>query len=651
MQAKKTRKLIAGWILTRPFASTLVGSLLMLGTLEMTAVAPLQRMAGATLTQLPSLQKELIGKRPTKRLRHISQQIERLGHEQTVLAGGEVLATPARESSVPRALKTALLRVENRRYQQNYVIDYRRLIGAVWSTLTGDLEGGSGLVQQLSRNFVLKSQVPTLRRKIRELAAALVIQHRYSHSTILRFYCHAIYLGRDVRGFAEAARAYYGTPLDQLGLRRHLGLVALLVAPNRLLNNRPAFVERWETVIEMLYQHGDLSRSVARQYLKNPPRFSFKGGGMDLKYAGTAHALSYLRGRFPDRDTLRTTLNLSLSTHSYEVLHKAVHTLRERTGRDDLDGFVLVARRGTLKTMVGSVRPQQPNHAAIRSAWRPGSLAKPFIYTELWVHGGDPDFRLPLQENEFELPSGKTWRVDNYSDYYTDQGISRVPAYMGLSRSINTATAYLIRSSVGDSLFSRLSGAGYGQVFPSQYPASLLGAVSREPLKVFQLLQAFSRPYGKIPSGLASLQKESVELEALFPARAARQTALTLGYAVQDTLGTAAIGRRLYEWDSRSLRVKTGTAEDHRAASLFVSLPGGWTVLMGVLSRSGRPLRYSGPEEGGVAGATLTPFMNDILKAPALQDWRSTSFRMVDNAERMLISGPDFTTYFPVLLQ
>jgi len=622
-----------------------------MGALEMTAVAPLQRMAGAVLTRFPEAQRELIGPRPADRLRHLEKQIAALGREQTVIAaGGDVLAASTKAQQVPQTLKRALLRVENRRFYGNYVLDYRRLLGAVWSTMTGSLEGGSGLVQQLARNFVLESQAPTLARKLRELVVALVLQHRYSHETLLEHYCRSIYLGKDVRGFPEAARAYYGTPVDQLGLRRSLGLVALLVAPNRLLNSRSAFKKRWETVVTMLYRHGDLSRAAAQRLLSRPPQFSQQdGGGLDLQYAGATHALSFLQRRFPDRDTIRTTLNPDLSVAAYKALREGVNALRERTGQRDLDGFVLAAHRGTLKAMVGSIRPQQPNHARIRSAWRPGSLTKPLVYTELWASGGSPDFRLPLREDEFKLPTGQTWRVENYSDYYADHGISRVPAFMGLSRSINTATAYLIRSSVGDSLFARLSRAGYGNVFPPQYPASLLGSVARPPVEIFRSLQAFSQSYGQAPRHFGTLQGEKIERTSLFPARVARQTALTLGYAVRDSLGTAAIGRRLFGWNARSVRVKTGTAGEHRAASLFVALPGGWTVLMGVLSRSGEPLLYPGPEEGGVAGATLIPFANDLLQSRPLRPRLNSSFSVPGDMERMLVSGPDVTAYFPVL--
>jgi membrane carboxypeptidase/penicillin-binding protein len=60
--------------------------------------------------------------------------------------------------------------------------------------------------------------------------------------------------GRQVKGFAAAARSFYGKPLEQLSDREYLSLVAMLVAPNRLdpVRHPRANEERTRRIIALL---------------------------------------------------------------------------------------------------------------------------------------------------------------------------------------------------------------------------------------------------------------------------------------------------------------------------------------------------------------------------------------------------------------
>jgi hypothetical protein len=145
------------------------------------------------------------------------------------------------------------------------------------------------------------------------------------------------------------------------------------------------------------------------------------------------------------------------------------------------------------------------------------------------------------------------------------------------------------------------------------------------------------QPYGEVPRRFQIDQTETVERTSVWPEGAAQKIALTLSYAVED--GTLAPGRRCCDWTVRTHRGKTGTADGYAAASLFVARPGGLSVLMGLFSRSGEGVTYL-DRTGGVTGASLIPYVNDLLTTDALEPRADRSFSIPRDLERQLLGSP-----------
>src|SRR5258705_7222343 len=75
---------------------------------------------------------------------------------------------PLKYDEIPRVMKNAILAVEDVRFYDHMGIDPIRIIGAGWKTLTTDkVEGGSTLIQQLTKNLFL-SREQTINRKVNE---------------------------------------------------------------------------------------------------------------------------------------------------------------------------------------------------------------------------------------------------------------------------------------------------------------------------------------------------------------------------------------------------------------------------------------------------------------------------------------------------
>jgi len=119
---------------------------------------------------------------------------------------------------IPPRMVQAVLAAEDSRFFEHGAVDVRGILRALMRNVAARrvVEGGSTLTQQLMKNFYL-SEERTYRRKLRELAMAIVAERRYSKEQILEHYLNEIYLGQSgakgIFGVAEAAQFYFGKQL------------------------------------------------------------------------------------------------------------------------------------------------------------------------------------------------------------------------------------------------------------------------------------------------------------------------------------------------------------------------------------------------------------------------------------------------------
>jgi len=111
--------------------------------------------------------------------------------------------------------------------------------------------GGSTITQQLAKNLFLSSNRSYL-RKGQELALAYMIEHVMSKERILELYLNVAEWGVGVFGAEAAARHYYKTSANKLGVGQAARLAAMLPNPryydqNRstsFLNSRTGIIQR-----------------------------------------------------------------------------------------------------------------------------------------------------------------------------------------------------------------------------------------------------------------------------------------------------------------------------------------------------------------------------------------------------------------------
>lgn len=135
---------------------------------------------------------------------------------------------------VPKQMIAAILAAEDERFYQHGGVDYVGVARAALSNFVsgGVRQGASTITMQVARNFFL-SKEKTLTRKFNEMLLAFKIEHNLSKDQILELYINQIYLGQRAYGFAAAAQAYFGKPLNKLTLAEHAMLAGLPKAPSR----------------------------------------------------------------------------------------------------------------------------------------------------------------------------------------------------------------------------------------------------------------------------------------------------------------------------------------------------------------------------------------------------------------------------------
>ena len=138
---------------------------------------------------------------------------------------------------MPEELKNAFIAVEDKTFYKHHGFNWRRMIGAVLSKLTGRsaaISGTSTITQQLARNAYLaeiKSQ-RSIRRKLSEMYIAWRLEHKLTKDQILEAYLNTIYLGYGNYGVGSASRTYFSKDVDDLTLAECAALAALPQAPD-----------------------------------------------------------------------------------------------------------------------------------------------------------------------------------------------------------------------------------------------------------------------------------------------------------------------------------------------------------------------------------------------------------------------------------
>jgi membrane peptidoglycan carboxypeptidase len=145
----------------------------------------------------------------------------------------EHMICPTRLSAhdFPKVPQDEVVASEDERFFSHGALEMRSTARAAWQYFLGNRQGGSTLTQQLARTLVLKKE-DSLNRKLLEGVLAVRISARLSRPEILARYLNVVPHARNMYGFDDPARYYFGVRVQDLTLAEAALLVGMLPEPN-----------------------------------------------------------------------------------------------------------------------------------------------------------------------------------------------------------------------------------------------------------------------------------------------------------------------------------------------------------------------------------------------------------------------------------
>ena len=502
--------------------------------------------------------------------------------------------------SIAPAVVNALIATEDRRFFEHHGIDLRRTAGAALRTLSGDLQGGSTITQQLARNLYPEEigRATSLTRKAKEAITALKIEAVYSKREILESYLNTVPFLYNAFGIEMAARTYFDKSADKLSVLESATLIGMLKGTryyNPVINPERA-LQRRNLVLAQMAKNGTLDPAQVTALSKRPLQLEFERQteGMGPAPHVAQHLRQWLiawadpRGYDIQTDGLRVTTTLDARVQKSATLAVARHMTQLQTladarrkkgqERPQLQaGFLAMdPRSGAVRAWVGSRDYAQEQFDHVSQARRqPGSTFKPFVYGAAFMQGFSPTDTLMDEAVAITSPGGAVWTP---SDATPPSGL---PTTLrdGLAFSKNTITAQLMQQ-VGPARVGQLAQAmGVRQSKLDLVPSLALGT---SPVTLIEMVTA----YGSIANGgsyrppvlILRVEDRNGQLLQQFepdpePERAMpREHALTLVNAMRGVVdeGTGTAIRQRYGIQA-DVAGKTGTTQDNTD---------GWFILM-----------------------------------------------------------------------
>ena len=316
---------------------------------------------------------------------------------------------------IAASVVNALIATEDHRFFQHHGIDLRRTVGALLSTVQGDLQGGSTITQQLARNLYPDEigRATSITRKIKEAITALKIEAVYTKTEILETYLNTVPFLYNAFGIEMAARTYFDKSAFELNVIEGATLIGMLKGTSYYnpVQNPERALQRRNLVLVQMVKDGTLNASELDALSRKPLGLDFERQVAPLGLA--PHMAQYLRkwliawaddqGYNIHADGLRvvTTLDAGMqkaATQSMARQMAQLQKLADQRGPKDQDRPVLQAgflaldpRDGAVRAWVGSrdFATEQFDHVS-QARRQPGSTFKPFVYGAAFMQGFKP---------------------------------------------------------------------------------------------------------------------------------------------------------------------------------------------------------------------------------------------------------------------
>lgn len=423
-----------------------------------------------------------------------------------------------RYADLPKVMVNAVLAAEDKRFFDHPGLDPIRVVGAAWADVRqGSLEqGASTITMQVARSFFFDTR-RVWSRKAAETMVALQLEKRFSKEQIFELYANQIYLGNRgsfaIRGFGEAAQAYFGKDVRDVTLAEAAFLAGIIRLPNRY-----SAAERYpDRVAEP--RNRVLAQMVANDYITEGEAEVARKAKLTFVRPGRTDSSApyfvdmvkdYLLERYEETQLSQQSLRI-YTTLDGDLQRAAVSAIA--AGMKDVDEKIkarakrskqavpqaqvamvaLDPRSGQIKVLVGGrdYGESQLNRALAKR--QPGSAFKPFVYAAAFSTG--------LEHLEPVVTPVTTVADEPTTFYYGDEEYSPnnygakfygvVTARAALRHSLNVATVKVAELISYDRVAAMAHQLGLARSIKGT-PAVALGAYELSPLEVAAAYTTFA---------------------------------------------------------------------------------------------------------------------------------------------------------------
>lgn len=410
---------------------------------------------------------------------------------------------------VPDTLRLGLLAVEDQRFYDHWGFSFTGIARALLRNVSSGqvVAGGSTITQQLVKNYYLTPE-RTLVRKATELVMAVLLELHYSKEQILESYINEVYLGqagpRAIHGFALAARHYFDTPLDQLGLHQQALLVGMIKGPSLYnpLRHPERAKKRRNLVLELMVEQGVISAEHAKVAGNMPLDLNRNQRLRNSFPAYLDLVRRQLRQEYREEDL--ATLGLTIFTAFDPLIQRQAERSTEEVMQvldkgGKLETATVVTRfdTGEVAALVGGRKVRYAGFNRALDARRPaGSLLKPAVYLAALEQPGQYTLASLLQDEPLTVDDGQgnIWRPRNFDR----QSHGVVPLHRALAKSYNLATAQLGLDLGIDRVADMIHRLGVQRSVP-RVPALTLGAGEYAPIDMAAMYQTIAAGGFRMP--------------------------------------------------------------------------------------------------------------------------------------------------------
>lgn len=302
-------------------------------------------------------------------------------------------------SQISDSMIKATVAIEDQKFYKHHGFSVSGIIRSAIANLKGESiqQGGSTITQQLVKNTLLTPE-QTLKRKLREVVLAIVVDGTYSKDQILEMYFNEIPYGGSTYGVEEAAQRYFGKHAQDLTLAESAMLAGLPAAPSVYTpfgsNPELAYARQAEVLRRMVEDEYITTQEAeaARQ-----EKLNFIQDRTDIL---APHFVMYIRGILANlygEDVInqgglevRTTLDLDIQKQAEAAVQTEITKLKNLHVTNGA-AMVTNPQTGEILAMVGSVNYFDFEHdgqvnVAIRPR-QPGSSIKPITYATAFEMG------------------------------------------------------------------------------------------------------------------------------------------------------------------------------------------------------------------------------------------------------------------------